>query len=904
MTPRATPLRRFAAAAAFACLAAQLGAGSLVLAAPSPWESGPAGARRADARRAGAARLGDFGGRDAFCGTHDLGLVDVVERHAARAGLIPYPAPLSTDAGEIAVLEDDSTFFYLNDNGAMKVDLQAVAQAFYRTHGDDYDVLAVFLSSGLTDWLGSPTAFAASFVVRNDIQGIGLPLFDESAGFGSAGRLSAILSMNGLQKYPEDPFADIPGSAALHSLDALGHELGHRWLAYPALDSLGTGSLSALGRGLSHWSFFFDSDGSIMEGNDWWPLGPDSFTTGPIGIGYGRVDQYLMGLRTAAEVGTFATIGDLQDPQPPGAWRKISIPMEGFGCSGVANAWMVANIEGAEGPRVPPAGVAPTHWRMAVVLLTERGLPASPADLAKLEAMRSNFPAWFAAATEGRGTIDVTLDSQPGSLAIDHAGLADTEDLASPRTFGARVRVVPRGLPVAVDPGSVTLHHRGPGGGPFQPHPMTPVAPDSFEVSIPVAPGEHEYFLTAQTQPPGTGASSPPGAPLALHAFVAGPDLAPPVVTHVPVPRQASFRMPQTLLARVRDNASLGSAWAEVSVNGGPLQVVPAIAAGTDSFSVALGAGLPVGAKVAYRFVARDGSAALNIGASNAGFDTLEVARDAHAAFENGAEGFTHGPLIWSYRDAWRLAPDPFHPERGTTWFSGGPEPGVPYAPKLDGGLLVPWLYGVPAAARLVFDHRYDLEEYDATYGWDLAFVEAWNGSAWQQLQPLVPYSHALASKVSVVPSLTPGWSGSSGGWRTESFDLSPLAGATTAIRFRMLTDTFFGREGWYVDDVRIVWADGVTSAPVPLAGATLLGPNPARDHVRLALTLPRGGEVRWDLYDVAGRRVATLWRGELAAGPTQLEARLPREVGAGLYFARVSADGRAVRTDRVAVVR
>src|SRR5262249_15150895 len=64
------------------------------------------------------------------------------------------PTTYSTDNGEIAVLEDDGTFFYTDKNGNANVDVAAVGRAFYRTHGDDYDEVALWLSTGLTNWLG------------------------------------------------------------------------------------------------------------------------------------------------------------------------------------------------------------------------------------------------------------------------------------------------------------------------------------------------------------------------------------------------------------------------------------------------------------------------------------------------------------------------------------------------------------------------------------------------------------------------------------------------------------------------------------------------------------------------------------------------------------------------------
>ena len=108
------------------------------------------------------------------CGTSIGDLGAVLAASAARPAVATLPTSHSTDTGDIAVLEDDGTFFYDNKDNRALVDIAAVGRAFYRTHGDDYDVLAVYLASNLTKWLGSPGALAAAWVLRNDTQGIGL----------------------------------------------------------------------------------------------------------------------------------------------------------------------------------------------------------------------------------------------------------------------------------------------------------------------------------------------------------------------------------------------------------------------------------------------------------------------------------------------------------------------------------------------------------------------------------------------------------------------------------------------------------------------------------------------------------------------------------------------------------
>ena len=105
---------------------------------------------------------------------------------------------------------------------------------------------------------------------------------------------------------------------------------------------------------------------------------------------------------------------------------------------------------------------------------------------------------------------------------------------------------------------------------------------------------------------------------------------------------------------------------------------------------------------------------------------------------------------------------------------------------------------------------------------------------------------------------------------------------------------------------VRIALATLTADAPDGPAGAGLAlappAPNPARGAVSLRFTLSTPGRVRLAVHDVAGRRVATLVDGTLAAGAHEAEW-VGAGAGPGLYFVRLEADGRSV-TRRIARVR
>jgi flagellar hook assembly protein FlgD len=65
---------------------------------------------------------------------------------------------------------------------------------------------------------------------------------------------------------------------------------------------------------------------------------------------------------------------------------------------------------------------------------------------------------------------------------------------------------------------------------------------------------------------------------------------------------------------------------------------------------------------------------------------------------------------------------------------------------------------------------------------------------------------------------------------------------------------------------------------------------------VRLALELPRGGDLSVELIDLGGRRVRTLHHDAAAAGPLELEWDGRDDAGraapVGVYYARASFGG------------
>jgi hypothetical protein len=282
-----------------------------------------------------------------------------------------------------------------------QIDSVALIRKFYATHPDNYDQLII--------WTDAPfvrDAFAFETTIKNEIQGLGLQVFDAAAEFGSAGRLRSYAMMDVLDKYPDDPHQRFLGENS--TLAVLGHEVGHRWLAFFDIrDHTGSRSDALLGRDLSHWSFFFDSDASVMEGNDIEDLGGGAFRTVGAANRYSLLDQYAMGLVPPSAVPPFFYVQSPTNVIP--SRNRESAPQVGVTFSGTRRDVLIDDIIAVNGPRVPSAAESARVHRQAFIYVSSAGRAPSAAAIAKLDRIRVEFEPFFRTATDDRMQVITVL---------------------------------------------------------------------------------------------------------------------------------------------------------------------------------------------------------------------------------------------------------------------------------------------------------------------------------------------------------------------------------------------------------------------------------------------------------------------------------------------------------------
>jgi hypothetical protein len=266
------------------------------------------------------------------------------------------------------------------------------------------------------------------------------------------------------------------------------------------------------------------------------------------------------------------------------------------------------------------------------------------------------------------------------------------------------------------------------------------------------------------------------------------------------------------------------------------------------------------------------------------------------AVFADSADaGLTH----WTATGAWGT-----EPVDGDPAFSDSP--GAIYAASTDAALaLNPSLdlSGFLVNAALRYRSRWDIE-----VGFDFARVEASvdSGATWTALPGTSTRSgHGTSGEYTggTQPDGGPGYDGNQRFWTDEEVDLSAFVGEPDVrIRFRLTSDGGLERDGWLVDDVRVLaWTLPAPTAadpfPPPVSALTVAAfPNPAGARSRIVYSLPEPAPVRVAVFDVAGREVTVLSQGRVEAGERNLtwdgRDASGRPVPAGTYFVRVDAAG------------
>ncbi len=301
-----------------------------------------------------------------------------------------------------------------------------VAGTFYEAHPDNYDFLIVFtkFDYAMPGIPGGGSGRVAAFYtgIKNDVQGIGRDIFDNTEWAGSAGKLQGMVDMGCMDNLAWDPL----DPKFSRTMTTLSHEVAHRWAAFVKFrrtdgsisgDLLGAKSLDGVTG--SHWSVMLDSSGSPMYGNPWRENGDGTFTSLPGRKYFSPLDMYLMGFADASEVSPMLLI---QNPDID----NERLPLAGETIEGTASHVSIGDIIAAEGERIPSFEDSQKSFRLAAIYLTRPGDFEGPEELAGVRSVVENWTIWFSSLTGGRATVTVEaspmedLPENPGVDPLPH----------------------------------------------------------------------------------------------------------------------------------------------------------------------------------------------------------------------------------------------------------------------------------------------------------------------------------------------------------------------------------------------------------------------------------------------------------------------------------------------------
>lgn len=299
------------------------------------------------------------------------------------------------DYGNVTVMEVSGNFDEVLPDGSENVAArQNITKEFFRLHKDEYDSVVIFTGFDYSMRPDGRIAFYSH--VKNDVQNIGLSIFDYSSLYGSNGRLHGTIDMGNVLKLATNPLD--PGFN--FSTDILVHEMLHRWGAYIKFkDWNGSVSNALLGYQASHWSFLLDSGGSTHLGNKWQDNGDGTFTSTAVRTYYSPLDLYLMGMIDKSKVPPTLLI---ENP----AIDPTDLSELGKTISGTPHYVNIDDIIAVEGERSPGAKDAQKEFKTAFVYAVRPGSFNSD-DLYGIENLRNAFLTRFSILTDGKGLVQV-----------------------------------------------------------------------------------------------------------------------------------------------------------------------------------------------------------------------------------------------------------------------------------------------------------------------------------------------------------------------------------------------------------------------------------------------------------------------------------------------------------------
>lgn len=307
-------------------------------------------------------------------------------------------------SGNLAILQDDDGEWFNEalQQGDLGWIMDSLYTAFYDHWEDDYQYVTFLMVRDL--------GFFAAFYqpMANTTLGIGYDSTVKTETFDTTAdtQVEGLIFMNYYGIWSDSP------SVGRY---VFGQEFGHRWGAFCNVEADGIDSNILLGRDTAHWSYWFDTTNSPMEGNDWVDNGDGTWTNDFSSEStYTDLDLYLMGLIPPDDVGpqTMLLVDDAEQTRvsrEPASTPEVLGERSNVTVTATPWAFTVDNIIAAEGPRVPDWQASPKNFRMAIVVLVLQDDKFTDRIIGQVDDVRTRWEADWETDVRGLATLDTTL---------------------------------------------------------------------------------------------------------------------------------------------------------------------------------------------------------------------------------------------------------------------------------------------------------------------------------------------------------------------------------------------------------------------------------------------------------------------------------------------------------------
>ena len=299
------------------------------------------------------------------------------------------------------------------DGVASFLPLEEYTKRFYEHFEDNFDFL--FVASNLVesfDMRWGPSGYYIS--VKNDVQGIGLPLFSDTGWWGSPGRLQGVIGLPVVALYDSE-YTIIRQGPSLH-------EVMHRWANFIWSADVHWGFSSANGRLGGFDIALLEDHGSGRYTAGWFN------TNDNVGVPFSPIELYLAGLAPPEEVPDLWVAEDgewLYDSEGYNRLAPNGYPL--FTASRIRTL-TIEDIIAEHGQRIPAVNRSQRDFRAAVILLVNED---HPANLQILERLSEDISWLSVPAFTSEGDIDQVrrmnfYESANGQATITMDGLAES----------------------------------------------------------------------------------------------------------------------------------------------------------------------------------------------------------------------------------------------------------------------------------------------------------------------------------------------------------------------------------------------------------------------------------------------------------------------------------------------